>query len=129
MSTFAIYPCHMNAALSHKHGRKYNKKLCTSNPTIQEMEKAAAALGLQFTLEDKKTHPKTPLDPGRIRFSKEYGRLTVIRGLKQEIEELRIVKVEKEIAKKENVKAKIGTTVFMPRTKKKKDEKKSKKNK
>lgn len=127
MSTFAIYPCHLNALLSIKHGRKYGKDFCTKNPNIQEIEKASKKLGLEFALEEKKTHPKTPLNPGRIRFKKEYGRMNVIRGLKQEIEELRIVTVEKAAAKKDNVKAKIGKSIFMPRTKKKKDDKKNKK--
>lgn len=127
MTTFAIYPCHINSTLSHKHGRKYNKEFCVSNPTIYEMKMAADHLGLEHTLEDNKIHPKTPFVPGRVRFNKTYGRINVVRGLKQEIEELRIMEARKEEIKKENVKAKIGKSVFIPRTKKKKSEKRNKK--
>lgn len=93
--TFTLHPCHFNATLTKKQGRKYGIKNCVQNPTCEEMKNACNKLELQVDVQDNKRHPRDQDVYGRLMFAKNIDRYIVVAALKQEINAERLRQKEK----------------------------------
>lgn len=86
---FLLYPIYINQNKTISEGRKFCKTLCIANPTYAEIKMALEAMGLEFTEEINKRHPRDFFNYGRFSIKKKYGKQFVIQGLKHHIEEIR----------------------------------------
>lgn len=129
MSTFVIYPIQIDSKCKKSDGRKYCLQKCVENPTIDEIEHACNALSIPVVIEKEKRHPRTPEKYGRARFDKNLGKKGVIIAIKQEILILRTKEKESQNIKKEQTRAVVGSKILMPKSKKKKEQKKLSKSK
>jgi signal recognition particle subunit SRP19 len=53
-----LYPEYFNVKYSRGEGRKVPRKLAKKSPTVEEIEKAAKALGLTPIVEKDKSYPR-----------------------------------------------------------------------
>ncbi|KAG0438502.1 Signal recognition particle SEC65 subunit [Dictyocoela muelleri] len=91
---FMIYPVHLDLKLKKSEGRKYKKELCVEKPQISEIKKVLDDLELEYQLEDKKRHPRSPFTWGRVKVPKMYGKANIIQSIATGIKELRLKKEE-----------------------------------
>lgn len=77
-SRVVIYPSYFNANSSRKEGRKVPLRLSTPSPILSDIEKICKQLGLNPLIEHDKSHPRNPLQKGRIVVDKRGSKLKTI---------------------------------------------------
>jgi signal recognition particle subunit SRP19 len=64
-----LYPEYFNSKYSRSEGRKVPRKLAKKSPTVEDIEKAAKAIGLSPIVEKDKSYPRT--------WNKKRGRVLI----------------------------------------------------
>ncbi|KAF2461936.1 signal recognition particle protein [Lineolata rhizophorae] len=62
-----LYPIYFDSSRSRAEGRRVGKEAAVPNPLAREIVDAVHSLGLNFTFEPTKRHPKDWANPGRVR--------------------------------------------------------------
>jgi signal recognition particle subunit SRP19 len=81
-----IWPAYFDAGKTRMKGRRVPKNVAVQSPRIQEIEEAAAKLGLEHELVPEKGYPKTPWHKaGMLLVEKKGSKEQVIKGLAKQL--------------------------------------------
>jgi len=84
-----LYPAYFDSSKSKREGRRMQKKLCIQSPKLQELEKAATALGFGVESEAK-SYPKSWWErSGRVLVDKKYPKGEVLKEIAKKLKESR----------------------------------------
>ena len=85
-----LYPAYFDAERSRDDGRRVARKVAVRAPTVEEIERAAGALGLKPKVESDRAHPSTPWKrDGRVLVRADYFKTSVVRKVAEKIKEAR----------------------------------------
>ncbi len=85
-----IWPTYFDSAKTRKQGRRVPKSLAVSNPKIEELQTAAARLGLKNEVVAQVSFPKSPwLKTGSIFVEKKSAKEQIIRNLAKQLIKIR----------------------------------------
>jgi len=83
---YRIWPAYFNARYSRSEGRRVPKENAVRDPFAQEIEKAAARLGLKPILEPGSSYPKHPwVKTGVILVDKKESKEEIIDKIAEEL--------------------------------------------
>ena len=81
-----IWPAYFDAGKTRMEGRRVPKNHAVQSPKIQEIEEAAAKLGLEHELIPEKGYPKAPWHKaGMMLVEKKGSKEQVIKGLAKQL--------------------------------------------
>jgi len=86
---FKVYPIYLDSSLSHGRGRKSSLSAGVPNPTFKEVKQALDQLGLNYSGEPEKMHPKDTRRQGRFKVSGAQSRKATLESIAAKIRELR----------------------------------------
>jgi len=85
-----LYPAYFDLKRSRDEGRRVAKALAVDGPTVEEIEKAAKALGLSPKVEDGKAYPPSHWrKEGRVLVRADYYKTSVVRKVAEKIKAAR----------------------------------------
>jgi len=56
-TAWVVWPEYFDVRRSRKEGRKVNRRLCVSSPTLESVIRAVEMLGLEYKVEEDKAYP------------------------------------------------------------------------
>lgn len=90
-----LYPLYFDADLSRDDGRRIARRAAVHGPTVDEIAKAAEALGLKPKVETDRAHPSAPWDrKGRVLVKAGYYKTSVVRKVGEKMKEHRAAKAK-----------------------------------
>lgn len=112
--SFMLYPIHINSSKSQTKGRRYSAEHSVKDPSYREIKLALESLGIIYTEDPKKRHPKEQNELGRFTIEKIKTRKSLITDIVQSIRDNR------ENKKKNETKAKVPNLLnLVPKSRKK----------
>ncbi len=85
-----LYPAYFDLRRSREDGRRVPKALAVEAPTVEEIEKAAKALGLQPKVEAGKAFSRTPFrHDGRVLVRADYFKTSIVKKVAERIKAYR----------------------------------------
>ncbi len=85
-----LYPAYFDLRRSREEGRRVPKGLAVEAPTVEEIEKAAKALGLQPKVEADKAYPASHWKhDGRVLVRADYFKTSIVRKVAERIKAAR----------------------------------------
>ena len=79
---FVIYPIYFDKTITKNSGRKVNLKNAVEKPNIEDIIKAAKALGYNPVLEKESSHPSKPwIKVGRILVDKKDSKSKILNSI------------------------------------------------
>jgi len=84
-----IYPQYLDCSASRSQGRRVPKTLCLSNPTVEDIMKAAQEIGLEAEVEPGKKYPKMWRRSGRVILSKKGSKSRLLNMIASEVKKLK----------------------------------------
>lgn len=85
-----LWPVYFDSSKTRSEGRKIPKNLAVSNPTLTELQAAAAKLGLTPEIEVDAAHPAIPWrKTGRIWVQKQEPKMQILAKIAKEIAGMR----------------------------------------
>ncbi len=85
-----IWPTYFDSAKTRKQGRRVPKNLAVSTPKIEELQTAAARLGLKNEVVPQVGFPKSPwVKTGSIFIEKKSAKEQIIRNLAKQLMKIR----------------------------------------
>ena len=85
-----LYPAYFDLRRSREEGRRVPKGLAVEAPTVEEIEKAAKALGLQPKVEADKAYPGSHWKrDGRVLVRADYFKTSIVRKVAERIKAAR----------------------------------------
>lgn len=84
-----IYPQYLDCSASRSQGRRVPKTLCSSNPTLEDIVKAAQGLGLEAEVELEKKYPRMWRRSGRVIVSKKGSKSRLLKIIASEVKKLK----------------------------------------
>jgi signal recognition particle subunit SRP19 len=85
-----IWPSYFDAGKTRKEGRRVAKNVAVPSPRINEIEEAAAKLGLEHELIPDKGYPKNPWSkPGMLLVEKKDSKEHVIIQIAKQLQKAR----------------------------------------
>ena len=85
-----VWPQYINKKLSLSEGRKVSKEFAVSDPTVNDIERAAKRMGLQVTVEKDKSYPgKWYEKSGRVLVESDAKKLELLKDICEEIKRMR----------------------------------------
>lgn len=90
-----LYPLYFDADLSRDDGRRVARKVAVHGPTVDEIARAAEALGLNPKVEPDRAHPSVPWNrQGRVLVKAGYYKTSILRKVGERIKEDRAAKAK-----------------------------------
>ncbi len=81
-----LYPAYFDLARTRDRGRRVAKKWAVDSPTVEEIAKAAKALGLEPQIEADKAYPTSPWrKEGRVLVRADYFKTSILQKVAQRI--------------------------------------------
>jgi signal recognition particle subunit SRP19 len=81
-----LYPAYFDLRRTREEGRRVPKGLAVETPTVEEIEKAAKALGLQPTVEADKAFPGSHWrHDGRVLVRGDYFKTSIVRKVAERL--------------------------------------------
>ncbi len=85
-----IWPIYFDAGKTRKEGRRVAKNVAIPSPRINEIEEAAAKLGLEHELVPDKGYPKNPWSkPGMLLVEKKESKERIITQIAKQLQKAR----------------------------------------
>ena len=85
-----LWPVYFDSSKTRSEGRKLPKNLAMSDPTLAELQAAAARLGLHPEIEADAAHPAIPWrKTGRIRIQKRHPKMQALAKIAKEVASIR----------------------------------------
>ncbi len=85
-TAWIIWPEYFDKSRSRAQGRRVNRRLAVHGPTLEAVEKAVRALGLEYKLESDKLYPANWSESqGRIRVERSLGKTELLQRLGREL--------------------------------------------
>ncbi len=85
-TAWSVWPEYFDKSRSRAEGRKVNRRLAVHSPTLEGLEKAVRALGLEYRVESGKLYPANwPHSEGRIRVERSLAKTELLRKLGREL--------------------------------------------
>jgi len=76
---YILYPIYFDRSAPRSKGRRVAKKYAVEKPTVEDIAKAAKALGLSPLIEKEVSHPSRPWKKeGRVIVKKKNSKTTII---------------------------------------------------
>ena len=83
-----LYPAYFDVGRSRAHGRRVAKKWAVDSPTVEEVAKAAKALGLEPQVEAEKAFPRSHWrHEGRVLVRADYFKTSIVQKVAQRIKQ------------------------------------------